>query len=383
VRLFIPRETSEGETRVPLLPAGVAEIAGLGAVVEIEAGLGSTIRVPDNDYARGGATVAEDGHAAWARADMVLKLNPPSADELPRFKEGCILVSFVRPFRDPAGVAALAAKGITTIAMEMIPRTTLAQKMDALSSQASLSGYVAVILAAERCGRVMPMMMTPAGTIPPARVFVIGAGVAGLQAVATAKRLGARVDAYDTRPAAAEQVRSLGGRFLEIDLGDTGETRDGYAKPLGEEQLRRQREVMARHCAESDVIIATAQVFGKPAPHILTAEMVRGMKPGSIIVDCAMESGGNVEVSEPDREVEIGGVRVIGTVHLTRVIPRHASQMYSSNLVSLVSHFWDDEAKAFRLNREDEIMQGCLLTHDGEVVNEVIRQKALQAERGP
>ncbi|MBA7534664.1 NAD(P) transhydrogenase subunit alpha part 1 [subsurface metagenome] len=257
--------------------------------------------------------------------------------------------------------------------MELIPRTTLAQKMDALSSQASLAGYVAVILAAERLDKIFPMMMTPSGTIAPTKVFIIGAGVAGLQAIATAKRLGARVEAFDTRPAVEEQVQSLGGKFIKIDLGETGQTKDGYAKALSDEQLAKQRDVMARHCAQSDVVITTAQVFGKKAPIIITKDMVEGMKSGSLIIDLAVETGGNVEGSKLGEEVENNGVRIIGLENLPGRVPIHATQMYSSNLAGLIGAFWEDESKSFKLDLEDEIIKGCLVTHQGEIFSEMMK----------
>jgi NAD(P) transhydrogenase subunit alpha len=258
----------------------------------------------------------------------------------------------------------------------MIPRTTIAQKMDVLSSQANLAGYYAVILSAERQQKIFPMMMTPAGTIPPARVFVIGAGVAGLQAIATAKRLGARVDAFDVRPEAQEQILSLGAKPLNLDLGETEKTKDGYAKQLTEEQLRKQREAMAKQCAQSDVVITTAKVFGKKAPLIVTDEMLDSMKPGSLVIDMAVETGGNVESSELSEEVQRKGVTIIGRSELQRQVPVPASQMFSSNMYNFLEHFWNEETKGFVLNRDDEIIQGCLITHDGEIVNPVI-QKAI------
>jgi NAD(P) transhydrogenase subunit alpha len=220
------------------------------------------------------------------------------------------------------------------------------------------------------------MMSTPAGTLAPARVFVVGAGVAGLQAIATAKRLGAIVEAFDTRPAVEEQVRSLGARFVKVDLGETGETRGGYARELTEEQIRKQREAMARHCAAADIVVTTAQVFGKPAPRIVSGEMLKGMRPGSVVVDLAVETGGNVEGSEVDREVDVDGVRVVGLASLPRRVPLHASQMYSNNLCGLIQHFWDKDEGRFRIDPDDEIMNGCLVTHQGAIYNESVRSAA-------
>jgi NAD(P) transhydrogenase subunit alpha len=246
--------------------------------------------------------------------------------------------------------------------------------MDVLSSQSNLAGYVAVITAAERLNKIFPMMMTPAGTIAPARVFVIGVGIAGLQAIATAKRLGARVDAFDTRPVVEEQVKSLGARFVKVNLGETGQTKDGYARELTAEQLQKQREEMARVCAASDVVITTAQVFGKKAPQIITEDIIRGMSPGSVIVDLAVETGGNVAGSQPDQEVEVDGVRIVGLANLPGKVAVNASQMFSSNLHALIDAFWNEEEKRFVLDFEDEIIKGCVITHRGEIVNETIRK---------
>jgi NAD(P) transhydrogenase subunit alpha len=267
----------------------------------------------------------------------------------------------------------MAGNGISAISMEMIPRTTRAQKMDVLSSQANLAGYVMVILAAQKLDRILPMMMTPAGTISPAKVFVIGAGVAGLQAIATAKRLGARVEAFDTRPVVAEQVQSLGAKFVEIDLGETGQTKDGYAKQLTEEQLQMQQQGMKQIISQSDIVITTAQVFGRPAPRIVTKDMVDAMKPGSVIVDMAVESGGNVEGSAPDQEVQTNGVTIIGVSNLPSIMATDASQMYSNNLFNLLTEFWDAEEKQFKLDLEDDILKGCLITHDGSIINDNIK----------
>jgi NAD(P) transhydrogenase subunit alpha len=267
----------------------------------------------------------------------------------------------------------LSEKKINSISMEMIPRTTKAQKMDVLSSQASLAGYVAVIKAAEVSDKILPMMMTPAGTITPSRVFIIGAGVAGLQAIATAKRLGARVEAFDTRPVVEEQVQSLGAKFVKVDLGETGQTKDGYAKALTEEQIQKQRDVMAKVCASSDIVITTAQLFGRKAPVIITEEMVKGMKPGSVIVDLAVESGGNVAGSKVGETVVVNGVKILGVPNMAGEVASHASQMFSSNVTNLLDEFWDKETKKFNLDFEDEIIAGCVITHDGQLVNKMVK----------
>jgi NAD(P) transhydrogenase subunit alpha len=294
---------------------------------------------------------------------------PPN--EIPLLKAGCIHISFLDAFNETELVRELAAKGVTTISIDMLPRITITQKMDALSSQASLGGYVAVITAAATIDRILPMMMTPAGTIKPLRVFVIGAGVAGLQAIATAKRLGARVEAFDTRPAVEEQVRSLGAKFVKVELGETGQTEQGYARELTADQLAKQREIMAKHCAEADAVITTAQVFGKKAPMIVTRKMVEQMRPGSVIVDMAVETGGNVEHSKPDETVEINGVKVVGLTNLPSRVARSASEMYSNNLANFIEHFWNKETRTLRLDLNDEILKPCIITHGGKVVREL------------
>jgi len=373
MKLFFPRELQEDERRVPITPDFAAQLVQLGAEVVVESGLGDSCRFSDDSYREAGAVIAGNRHEALAEADMVLRLGKPPLEEVGRMKEGCIHISFLDPFNETDLVDEFAAKNISAFSMEMLPRTTRAQKMDALSSQANIAGYAAVILAAERLDSVLPMMMTPAGTLKPARVFVIGAGVAGLQAIATAKRLGARVEAFDTRPVVEEQVKSLGAKFIKVDLGGTGETKDGYAKELTEEQQATQREAMAKVCGYSDVVITTAKLFGRKAPIIITKEMVARMQPGSVIVDLAVESGGNVEGVVLGEEAEVNGVRIVGLPCLEGHAAVHASQMYASNLFNFVDEFWDKEAKTFPLKLDDEIIQGALVTHGGEVVNAMLK----------
>jgi NAD(P) transhydrogenase subunit alpha len=373
MKIFVPKETHPGEKRVPIIPDSIRKLVKRGAQIEVESGIGETINLSDEDYTKEGAEVSSDRSSSSSSADIVLRLRKPQKEEISLLKKGAIHISFLDPFNETELINEFVNAGVSAISMEMIPRTTLAQKMDALSSQANLSGYVTIIIAAERLDKILPMMMTPAGTISPARVFVIGVGVAGLQAIATAKRLGARVEAFDTRPVVEEQVQSLGAKFVTIDLGETGETKDGYAKELTPEQLQKQREGMAKVCAQSDIVITTAQVFGRKAPLIVSSDMITGMKPGSVIVDMAVESGGNVEGSKVDEEVEVNGVRIIGLGNLPGHVAFNASQMYSANLCSMLEHFWDDEAKSFRLDLEDEIIAGCLITHEKQIVNEVIR----------
>lgn len=372
MKIGIPKEVYRGESRVPLIPSGVEKLIGLGASVQMEKGVGLTSGYTDENYTAVGAEIIEDRKTLLESSELVLRLRKPPAEEIAHLKKGTIHVSFLDPFNEMDLVNQLAEAGISAISMEMIPRTTKAQKMDALSSQASLAGYVAVILASERLDRVLPMMTTPAGTIPPARVFVIGAGVAGLQAIATAKRLGARVEAFDTRPVVEEQVRSLGAKFVKIDIGETGQTKDGYAKALTEEQLEIQRKGMAKVCSHSDIVITTAQLFGRKAPVIVTEEMVAGMKPGSVIVDLAAESGGNVVGTKFKEEVQVHGVTIIGLENLPGRVAIDASQMYSSNLTGMLGDYWDKESKQLVLDLEDEIIQGCLVTHEGRICNEML-----------
>jgi len=368
----ILKEIHPRESRVALIPDQVAKLVKAGAEIQVESGIGHSVNMPDEAYSVVGAKVAADRQSLLSDADLVLSIRGPSREDVDRLKRDAISVSLLDPFNEKALIEALRDQNVSAISLEMIPRTTRAQKMDVLSSQANLAGYVAVILAAERLNKIFPMMMTPAGTISPARVFIIGAGVAGLQAIATAKRLGARVEAFDTRPVVEEQVKSLGARFVKIDLGETGQTQEGYAKALTEEQLARQREGMTRVCAASDVVITTAQVFGRKAPLIVTEEMVRGMSKGSVIVDLAVESGGNVAGSRLDEEVDAAGVRIIGLTNLPGRVALHASQMFSANMFNLISDFWDPERSRFQLNFDDEIIAGCVITHQGKIVNETI-----------
>jgi NAD(P) transhydrogenase subunit alpha len=372
MNIAVPREVHEGETRVSMIPEHVAKLVQAGADMAIESGLGQTLQIADDEYAKAGASIMADRNALFQNADMVLRIRKPAVEEVDLLKQGGIYISLLDPFNERELINKFMDRDISAISMEMIPRITRAQKMDVLSSQANLAGYAAVIIASERLDKILPMMMTPAGTIAPARVFVIGVGVAGLQAIATAKRLGARVEAFDTRPVVEEQVKSLGARFVKIDLGETGQTKDGYAKALTEEQLQKQREGMAKVCKASDIVITTAQLFGRRAPLIVTEDMVGGMQPGSVIVDLAVESGGNVAGSQVNQEVDVNGVRIIGLANLPGKVPIHASQMFSSNLFNLVEEFWSTEDKRFDLDFEDEIIKGCLITHGGEIVNEMI-----------
>ena len=373
MQISVPAETTPNERRVALIPDITKKLVRAGFEVVVQSGSGQQAGFSDETYTEAGASISTDRASLLAQGDIVPRVRKPDADEVGQLKQGAIHVSYLDPYNERELVDTLAKHGVSAISMEMIPRTTRAQKMDALSSQANLAGYVMVLLAAEKLDRILPMMMTPAGTLSPARVFVIGAGVAGLQAIATAKRLGARVEAFDTRPVVAEQVQSLGAKFVEIDLGETGQTKDGYARELTPEQLEMQREGMKAVIGQSDIVITTAQVFGRPAPRIVTGDMVAAMKTGSVVVDMAVDSGGNVEGSSPDEIVDVDGVSIIGVSNLPAKVATDASQMYSSNLFNLVTEYWDEESKTLNLDPEDDIIAGCLITHDGEVVNETIK----------
>ncbi|MCK9410349.1 MAG: Re/Si-specific NAD(P)(+) transhydrogenase subunit alpha [Bacteriovoracaceae bacterium] len=367
--IAIPKEQSAVEQRVPVLPVIVEKLVKKGGVISVEAGIGATLGITDDEYKKAGATVEKNRKKLIASGDIVLRLRKPDAKELASMKKGAIHISYLDPFNESKLIAEIAKKNISAISMEMIPRSTRAQKMDALSSQASLAGYAAVIVAADNIQKIFPMMMTPAGTIQPSKVFIIGAGVAGLQAIATAKRLGAKVDAFDTRPIAKNDVLSLGAKFVEIDLGETGQTAQGYAKALTEEQLKKQREVMKQYCAQADVVITTAQVFGRKAPVIVTKEMVEAMRPGSVIVDLAVETGGNVEGAVAGKIVEKNGVKIIGMKNMPARVAMNASLMYSNNLFNLLDEFWNKETKQFELKFDDDIIKSCLITHGGKIVH--------------
>ncbi len=375
MRIFVPKETDPGEPRTAATPDAVRRYRRKdGAVVAVESGAGAGCHFSDDQYREAGAEVVTDRKRELAKADIVLRVRRPPDDEVSRMRKGAIHVSFLDPFNEPRLIDALARRGVSAISVELVPRSTRAQKLDALSSQHNIAGYAMVVLAAERLGAVMPMMMTPSGTLQPARAFIIGAGVAGLQAIATAKRLGARVEAFDTRPVVEEQVKSLGAKFIKVDLGATGQTDQGYAQELTPEQLAKQRELMAETCANADIVITTAQLFGRRAPVVISADVVGRMKAGSIIVDYAVESGGNVEGSVPGKEIQVDGVRIVGLRNIPGRYAASASAMYANNLYNYVDEFWDDESKGMQLDREDEIIAGSLVTHDGQMVNEMVRK---------
>jgi NAD(P) transhydrogenase subunit alpha len=374
VKVFIPRERRPGETRVAATPETARRMAKLGLEVQVERRAGEASLFRDQDFEAAGAILVADPAAAWEAADVVLKVTPPAAFEgLPGheaegLKPGAVLIGFLAPHRNLDMVRTLAAGNVTSFAMELIPRVTRAQPMDALSSQASIAGYKAVLLAAWRLPKYLPLLMTAAGTIKPARVVVMGAGVAGLQAVATARRLGAVVEVSDIRPAVKEQVESLGGRFIELPLAESGEGQGGYAREMGEDFLRRQREIVQRHLAAADAVITTALVPGKPAPLLVTAEMVRAMRPGAVLVDLAVEQGGNCELSQPDREVMENGVLILGPSNLPAAMPHDASLLYARNVFALLQ-ILVGEAGKLAPDLNDEIIAGTLLTHAGKVVH--------------
>ncbi|MDG1441283.1 MAG: Re/Si-specific NAD(P)(+) transhydrogenase subunit alpha [Pseudomonadales bacterium] len=373
MQIAVPSEIHANEKRVALIPDSVKKLTKAGLDVMVESGLGVQAGFADSDYTDAGATISNDRAALLGSGGIVLRVQKPTLEEVAQLAKGTLHISYLDPYNETELVDALAAQGVTAISMEMIPRTTRAQKMDALSSQANLAGYVMVLLGASKLNRILPMMMTPAGTLSPARVFVIGAGVAGLQAIATAKRMGAKVEAFDTRSVVAEQVQSVGGKFIEIDLGETGQTKDGYANALTPEQIELQQQGMKDVISKSDIVITTAQLFGRPAPLIVNGDMVAAMKPGSVVVDMAVGTGGNVEGSVVDETVEVNGVSIIGVSNLPSEMATDASQMYSSNLFNLVTEFWNEEEKSFNLDMEDDILQACVITHDGALVNETIK----------
>jgi NAD(P) transhydrogenase subunit alpha len=370
MKITVTRETYPGETRASLTPEAVARLVKLGAEVEVEAGIGITAGYSEEGYRQAGAAISSDRNHLLQSGDLVIGLRKPTLEEVELLKQGSIHISLLDPFNEQALIQKLADRGISAISLELIPRTTRAQKMDEISSQANLAGYEAVILAARYSNKIFPMMTTAAGTILPAKVFVIGVGVAGLQAIATAKRLGARVTAYDMRPVVEEQVKSLGAQFLKIELGETGQTKDGYAKPLTDEQIQKQRAAMTKTCAESDVVICAAQVFGRKAPVLLTDGMLEAMKPGSVVVDLAVETGGNVAGVKANEVTDRNGVVIVGFENLASRVPLHASQVFAANVVALIEEFWDKTAKKFVLKLDDDIIKGCLVTHGGKIVNE-------------
>jgi NAD(P) transhydrogenase subunit alpha len=356
---------------VALVPDTATKLIAAHLDVAIESGAGASAYLSDAVYEQAGVHLVAGEAALLQDADAVLKVQAPDADEIQLFKKDAVLISFLQPASQGETVKALAKQGVTAFSLELVPRISRAQSMDALSSQASAAGYKAVLIAAARLGKFFPMMMTAAGTVAPARVLVMGAGVAGLQAIATARRLGAVVSAYDVRPAVKDEVHSLGATFIELPL-ETQEGEGGYAREQSEEFLRKQRELIGEHVAKSDVVITTAAVPGRRAPLLVTGDMVKAMRPGSVLVDLASETGGNIELTQAGKDVEVGGVTIIGTRNVPSTMPLHASQLYARNVANLLLHLVKDGA--INLDFADEITKGSCVTHGGEIVNERAKQ---------
>jgi H+-translocating NAD(P) transhydrogenase subunit alpha len=369
----VPVERAPGERRVALTPDAVGRLANHDLTVLLEPGAGAGASLPDDDYREAGAEIASGADDLHARSDIVVRIGRVEAGEVAALRSGTVLIGYLRPLADHELVQALAGAGVTGFSMEAIPRVTRAQRMDSLSSQATVGGYRAVILAAEALPKFFPMLMTAAGTVPPAKVLVLGAGVAGLQAIATARRLGAVVSAFDTRPAVKEQVLSLGASFveLEMEVGETAQDARGYATVLSESQLVEQQRMLERHVSDSDVVITTAAVPGQPAPKLIPGHAVEAMRAGSVIVDLAAETGGNCELTEPGEIVERHGVTLIGTLNLPAGMPLHASQMYARNIQAVLEHLVVDGAVA--LDFDDEITADAVVTHEGRVTSRLLQ----------
>ncbi len=384
MKIGVPRETAEGERRVALTPQSVTQLVGEGNEVLVQAGAGEASSILDADYAAAGATVVSDAQTLYAQAEMVLRVGRPSDEEVGQLRPNTILIGTLGILTNPELARRLAEQGVTAISMDAIPRITRAQSMDSLSSQSTVGGYKAVILAAERLPKFFPLLTTAAGTVRPARGIIMGAGVAGLMAIGTARRLGAVVEATDVRPVVKEQVQSLGGTFLEVEMTDeekaNAQTEGGYAREMGPDYQRRQAELIAAHIRDADFIITTALIPGRPAPRLVTEEMVKSMKPGSVIIDMAAEAGGNCELTEPGREVVKHRVRIVGNTNLPATMPGSATQMYSRNVQTLVQHLVKDGK--LELNFDDEITRGATITHGGQVIHEATA-KALGIEPAP
>lgn len=365
MKVAIAREIVQGETRVAAVPDTVARLKAAGFDVWVQEGAGEGSYISDAAYREAGAEVEAELSSLYQSADVILKVQPPSVQEIALFPVGSVLISFLHMARNENLLAELASREITTLALELLPRISRAQSMDVLSSQASLAGYKAVIIAADRLGKILPLQMTAAGTLAPARVFVLGAGVAGLQAIATARRLGAVVEAYDVRPAVKEEVESLGARFVDLPL-ESAEGSGGYAAEQTKDYLQRQRELLGERVAAADVVITTASIPGRTAPSLISGAMVKAMRPGSVIVDLAADSGGNCEVTEPGEEIEFEGVRVVGIRDVPTTISQHASQTYSRNIANLLLSLL--EAGELRIDFADEIVKAVCVTFKGEVL---------------
>jgi NAD(P) transhydrogenase subunit alpha len=384
MKIAVPRETAEGETRVALTPQIAGQLIAEGAEVLVQAGAGTASSNTDDAFREAGATIVPDAPALYGSADVVLRVGRPSEEEVEMLREGTVLIGTLGTLAKPDLAQKLAKRGVTAISMDAIPRITRAQSMDTLSSQATVGGYKAVLIAAERLPKFMPLLTTAAGTVRPARGIVMGAGVAGLMAIGTARRMGAVVEATDVRPVVKEQVESLGGTFLAVEMTDEekakAETAGGYATEMSDDYKRRQAELIAERVKEADFIITTALIPGRPAPRLVTDEMVKSMKPGSVIVDMAAEMGGNVEGTEAGKEVVKHGVTIVGITNLPATMPGSATQMYAKNIHTLVKHLVKDGG--INLDFDDEITRGATITHGGKVVNEATA-KALGIEVAP
>ena len=379
MRIAIAKAATVSERRVAMTPDVVARLVKQGLEVWVEAGAGAGAFHGDAAYEAAGAEIVADGDRLWRDGQVVLKLDPPSDAEIERLSPGSTFISFLNPLAEPLRAKHLADRGVTAFAMELIPRSSRAQSADALSSQASIAGYKAVLLAAATLPKYFPMLTTAAGTIAPAKVLILGAGVAGLQAIATARRLGAIVEAFDIRPETKEQVQSLGAKFVDVDLEEDTRAEGGYAKEVSEAAKRKTQEVLAQHVAASDVVITTAQVPGKRAPILMTRSMVEGMKPGSVVVDLAAGQGGNCECSEAGKDVQHQGVTVLGPVDLPSSVPVHASQLFGKNLATLLGYLRDADGE-FCLNFEDDIIDAACLTHGGEIRNDRVKSALAQEQ---
>lgn len=383
MRIAILRESKPGETRVALLPDAVKTLAGLGAEIVVQSGAGAQTGISDADFAAAGAIISDDRNALLSSADLIAAVNCPEQEDFERIKTGAAIVGFLRPLDEPQALLPAIKADATLFSMELVPRITRAQVMDALSSMATIAGYKAALIAADNLPRMFPLLMTAAGTVPPAKVFVIGAGVAGLQAIATSRRLGAVVEAYDVRAAAGEQVRSLGAKFLEVDLGGIQtEDKGGYAKELTEEALERGRELITKTAKTADVIITTAQVPGRRAPLLVRRVAVEAMKPGSIIVDLAAQNGGNCELTQPGQTYTTdNGVTIFAPLNITAMVPVHASQLYSRNVLNFLKLIV--KSGLLTLDMNDEIISGSCVAHQGEIVNQRVASalEALAAQR--
>lgn len=372
-KVLVCKEMDPLETRVALIPDDIKKLAAMGFEFQVVSGAGLKSGFADDAYTAAGAKIISKEEDGYDSSEIIVRIMKPKSTK--GMKKDTFHISYMDPFNEKDLLNEFASNGLQAVSLEMIPRSTIAQKMDVQSSQTSLAGYVAVVNAAAKLPKILPMMVTPAGTINPARVFIIGVGVAGLQAIATAKRLGARVDAFDTRPVVEEQVRSLGASFVKIDLGEMGQTAQGYAKELTPEQIAKQKEAQAKVCERSNIVITTAKVFGRKAPRLIEKNVLDRMMPGSIVVDMAVSTGGNVEGSKLfENVVTENGVTIMSGDLLERQVPFDASKMFSGNITAFLTHFYNKESKEFEVRMEDDIMKGCLLTQGGQIIHERFKE---------